>query len=396
MDARYLMLLLLLLRRRRNMFEFNRARPRRFGIHPLNRKRCKYGYYESLLPVLKSHPEKFHEFLRIDLVSFNTLLAIISPSLTKNSKRPSISAEERLMVTLRYLATGESFRSLAFQFRLGFRTVSNIVAESCEAIRLHLAPKYLKLHQQPKNGIELLQSSGKSGILRIQLLNKGAIDGKHILLKAPTNTGSLHYNYKDVGNYGKDSDGGIFGKCSFKEALDRKVLNLPEAKNLPGTDVFTPAFIVRDAAFPLRDNIMRPFPGNELDYGKRIFNYRLSRARRVIENFFGILSVKWRVLLSRIETSVEVSDKIVWAVLALHNFLIMEGKLNTAALADTGDENNGPWRTVVAPLLAMPQQQPMMRRCTASGKEVRQKLVDYYTNVGAVEWQDAAIGNNEM
>uniref|UniRef100_A0A915CWU0 DDE Tnp4 domain-containing protein n=1 Tax=Ditylenchus dipsaci TaxID=166011 RepID=A0A915CWU0_9BILA len=77
-----------------------------------------------------------------------------------------------------------------------------------------------------------------------------AIDGKHILLKAPTNTGSLHYNYKggfstvllaicdadykcvyaDVGNYGKDSDGGIFGRCSFKEALDRKVLNLPEAK----------------------------------------------------------------------------------------------------------------------------------------------------------------------
>uniref|UniRef100_A0A915DZ35 DDE Tnp4 domain-containing protein n=1 Tax=Ditylenchus dipsaci TaxID=166011 RepID=A0A915DZ35_9BILA len=117
-----------------------------------------------------------------------------------------------------------------------------------------------------------------------------AIDGKHILLKAPTNTGSLHYNYKggfstvllaicdadykcvyaDVGNYGKDSDGGIFGRCSFKEALDRKVLNLPEAKNLPGTDVFTPLFIVGDAAFPLRDNIMRPFPGDELDYGRML------------------------------------------------------------------------------------------------------------------------------
>uniref|UniRef100_A0A915DIY2 DDE Tnp4 domain-containing protein n=1 Tax=Ditylenchus dipsaci TaxID=166011 RepID=A0A915DIY2_9BILA len=382
MDARHLMLLLLLLRRRRNMLELNRARPRRFGIHPLNRKRCKYGYYESLLPVLKSHPEKFHEFLRIDLVSFNTLLAIISPSLTKNSQRPSISAEERLMVTLRYLATGESFRSLAFQFRLGFSTVSNIVAESCEAIRLHLAPKYLKT---PSTAEEWNRIATKFWEKWNSPNTIGAIDGKHILLKAPTNTGSLHYNYK-----------GIFGKCSFKEALDRKVLNLPEAKKLPGTDVFTPPFIVGDAAFPLRDNIMRPFPGNELDYGKRIFNYRLSRARRVIENFFGILSIKWRVLLSRIETSVEVSDKIVWAVLALHNFLIMEGKLNTAALADIGDENNGPWRTIVAPLLAMPQQQPMMRRCTASGKEVRQKLVDYYTNVGAVEWQDAAIGNNEI
>uniref|UniRef100_A0A915EJN1 DDE Tnp4 domain-containing protein n=1 Tax=Ditylenchus dipsaci TaxID=166011 RepID=A0A915EJN1_9BILA len=116
--------------------------------------------------------------------------------------------------------------------------------------RLHLAPKYLKT---PSTAEEWNRIATKFWKIVINKLNKGAIDGKHILLKAPTNTGSLHYNYKDVGNYGKDSDGGIFGKCSFKEALDRKVLNLPEAKNLSGTDVFTPLFIVGDAAFPLRE-----------------------------------------------------------------------------------------------------------------------------------------------
>uniref|UniRef100_A0A915EMS7 DDE Tnp4 domain-containing protein n=1 Tax=Ditylenchus dipsaci TaxID=166011 RepID=A0A915EMS7_9BILA len=154
-------------------------------------------------------------------------------------------------------------------------------------IRLHLTPKYLKT---PSTAEEWNRIATKFWEKLNSPNTIGAIDGKHILLKAPTNTGSLHYNYKggfstvllatcdadykcvyaDVGNYGKDSDGGIFGKCSFNEALDRKVLNLPEVKNLSVTDVFTPLFIVGDAAFPLRDNIMRPFPGDELDYGRML------------------------------------------------------------------------------------------------------------------------------
>lgn len=64
---------------------------------------------------------------------------------------------------------------------------------------------------------------------------------------------------------------------------------------LPGTHTEAPYVMVGDEAFPLRIYLMRPYPGQALDISRRIFNYRLSRARRVVENTWHFVKKKFRI-----------------------------------------------------------------------------------------------------
>ncbi|XP_034035038.1 protein ALP1-like [Thalassophryne amazonica] len=141
----------------------------------------------------------------------------------------------------------------------------------------------------------------------------GAMDGKHILIQAPL---------VDVGAFGRSSDGGTLAASAFGEALREEKLGLPEDAPLPGADHLgsLPHVFVGDEAFPLRRNLLRPYPGRHLSQPKSIFNYRLSRARRVVENAFGIFAAQWRIDHRVIGVCPENVDAIVKATVALHNF----------------------------------------------------------------------------
>ena len=80
--------------------------------------------------------------------------------------------------------------------------------------------------------------------------------------------------------------------------LEANTLNVPNPKVLPGAPHLgaVPYVIVADEAFPPKAYIMRPYPGRHLSEERKVFNYRLSRARRIVENAFGILSSKiWNI-----------------------------------------------------------------------------------------------------
>ncbi|KAK3894783.1 hypothetical protein Pcinc_001505 [Petrolisthes cinctipes] len=91
------------------------------------------------------------------------------------------------------------------------------------------------------------------------------------------------------------SNGGVFAQSTLSELLKEKQANLPPAEPLPADHTSHPVsyFLVGDDAFSLRNWMMKPYPNRKLTDQERIFNYSLSRARRVVENAFVILANRW-------------------------------------------------------------------------------------------------------
>ena len=96
---------------------------------------------------------------------------------------------------------------------------------------------------------------------------------------------------------------------------------LPDPEPLPGIVPPMPYVFVADDAFALSPEIMKPYPGSQVKGSKeRIFNYRLSRARRIIENAFGIMSSVFRVLIKPMRLEPEKATKVTMTCVLLHNF----------------------------------------------------------------------------
>nr|XP_022921038.1 uncharacterized protein LOC111429373 [Onthophagus taurus] len=203
---------------------------------------------------------------------------------------------------------------------MGFTTVSQFINEVCDALWKYLQPIYM-----PQASTELWETVISGFEDSWQFPNcLGSIDGKHVTIKCPPNSGSnyycylkkfsivllaiVDYDYKficvDIGGYGKNSDGGIFEASSFGQRLSRGSLNIPSNRALPGQNEETPL--------------------SRYDTRKENYNKRLCRARRVVENAFGILAQKWRLFYRPLELKIETSIKIVKATCILHNYLRTE------------------------------------------------------------------------
>ena len=83
-----------------------------------------------------------------------------------------------------------------------------------------------------------------------------------------------------------------------------------------------PFTLLGDEIFSLKHWLMKPYPGDNLTEERRVFNYRLSRARRTIENAFGILRARWRIFRGPIKANIDLIDDIVRACTCLHNYLL--------------------------------------------------------------------------
>lgn len=117
------------------------------------------------------------------------------------------------------------------------------------------------------------------------------------------------------------SDGGVFKNYSIYTALQNNTLNIPKPTKLPGSRERVPYVLVADDAFALSNYLMKPYAQSELSTKNKIYNYRLSRARRTVENAFGILAKRFRVFMTPIPLVPEKVILITMASCILHNYL---------------------------------------------------------------------------
>lgn len=302
------------------------------------------------------------------------------------------------------MAHGDSYVTLQDRFRIGHTTVGLIVRHTCDIIWNILQP------------IDMAPPTREDWIkIEAGFLNKwqfpnccGSLDGKHVLITAPKKSGSLFFNYKgtfsivlmaladhnyrfiyvDVGDYGSNSDGGVFKNSLFGKAFMEGAFDLPE-RTLPNFEESgpLPGLFVGDEAFPLRPDLMRPYSRSSarLSRTERIFNYRLSRARRLVENVFGLMAQRFRIFQRRINLAPENVDKVIKACCVLHNHL--RGKRDIPDIIRELNPDNAPAHNGAI--------MNLRRQGYHSSEEAQaiRNIYKVYFNrpEGAVPWQDAAI-----
>lgn len=141
---------------------------------------------------------------------------------------------------------------------------------------------------------------------------------------------------------------------------------------------------------------MRPYPGRKrctMPTDERVFNYRLSRARRTIENAFGVLAARWRILRRPIQAKSENVEATVLATVALHNFLLNadSAKYAPASFVDRETANAtypGEWRKMVLGDNGLKKMKHVSsNNYTQAARDVRESFKQYFTSNGALAWQ---------
>lgn len=205
------------------------------------------------------------------------------------------------------------------------------------------------------------------------------------------------FSFVSVGSYGRDNDASIFNQTEFGRKFKNGEYDLPQASHVGQHHV--PYVLLADDIFPLSNWLMKPYRpcrGGVLSERERVFNYRLSRARRTIENAFGLLRARWRIFKGPIKAHPVTVDSVVKAAVCLHNYLM---QVDTSRYCPhrfidsedgTGAVIPGSWRSQVT---ADDNLQNIRGRAatgnhTADPKLIREKFTNVFnSDYGSLPWQ---------
>lgn len=224
--------------------------------------------------------------------------------------RQSVPYAKRFAILLHWLAQGLSFAQLSALYGVAKSTAVSIVHEGVTMLLRCLVPVSIRF----PTGTELEQVMVDFESLSGLPMCAGALDGTFMEIKKPSEFGDTYYCYKHMMaiiilgcvdargiftyvNAGRPGSVGdsytyrlspLYQKIRSGEWLDHSPRQIEQYNVKP--------FLVADSAFPLACNMMKCFEGTSLPHWKHSFNYSVIRTRRVVEQAFGRLKGRWKVV----------------------------------------------------------------------------------------------------
>ncbi|XP_055376978.1 uncharacterized protein LOC129609123 [Condylostylus longicornis] len=240
---------------------------------------------ENLLPELKANEiYYFNDYFKMTEKQFRYLVVKLAPIITKKEpqrKKKSFSAEERLAISLKYLATGEFHSCKHYCFKASQNVIQTMITDICLAIYETLHNDYIKSPKTADEWREISQGFTKES----KLPNcTGSLIARHILFKRPKQP-NVRYNpkhvddktmilmaivdaymnfiYVDIGQRSFLEDRTIFESSLLKERIESGSLNLPCNDKIPNENKVLPSFFVTTDKMPLKTYLMKQYCHSE-------------------------------------------------------------------------------------------------------------------------------------
>ena len=269
--------------------------------------------------------------------------------------RNAIPVEKRVALTIWFLATNTDYRTIGHLFGVSKPAISVITKEVCAAIVKILLPKYIRVPSG--DALKAVVDGFRDQLGFPQCA--GVIDGTHIPIVSPVECPADYYNRKGwhsiimqgmvnhvglftevyIGWPGRVHDARVFVNSTlYKRGQDRTLF--PDwKKTISGKEI--PLLVLGDPAYPLLPWLMKAFQDNgSLTREQKNFNYRLSKARVVVEHAYGRLKGRWRCLLKRNNVLVHDLPELVAASCVLHNICEIHGESFDDWMQDVTDHSS--------------------------------------------------------
>lgn len=166
-----------------------------------------------------------------------------------------------------------------------------------------------------------------------------------------------------------------------------KELNIPKPSPLFYGGPEMPFVFVANVAFELHETFMRPYrrSSTQCNMHNRIFNYRLSHARQIIECAFSVLSARFRIYKRALELQPSVVQKLIKTTCVLHNYLRRNKKVYEEV------------RDIPAADFTNPVDQFIdLARTKSRSSRIAYEIKDYFVHKDVLPWQEEASTKSQI